>query len=110
MAERRGRPWAVRLQAQAVAYFVPSRPAPELCGAAFARHVGRAYATVKNGVTNINALKRAALRDKALGALRDLASGAQFIDQVSARHVSIVIGIRADLVKSLISTARRRVR
>ena len=94
MAERRRRPWAVRLQAQAVAYFVPARPAAELCGAAFARHVGRAYATVKNGVTNINALKRAALRDKALGALRDLASGAQFIDQVSARHVSIVIGIR----------------
>jgi len=103
VAERRRRPWAVRLQAQAVAYFVPARPAAELCGAAFARHVGRAYATVKNGVTNINALKRAALRAKALGALRDLASGAQFIDQVSARHVSIVIGIRPDLVKSLIS-------
>jgi hypothetical protein len=101
VAERRGRPWAVRLQAQAVAYFVPARPAAELCGAAFARHVGRAYATVKNGVTNINALKRAALRDKALGALCHLASGAQFIDQVSARHVSIVIGIRPDLVKSL---------
>ena len=42
--------------------------------------------------------------------------GAQFIDQVSARHVSIVIGIRPDLVKSLISAeldstrARLRVR
>ena len=48
-------------------------------------------------------LKRAALRDKALGALRDLASAAQFTDQGSARRVSIVIGIRPDLVKSLIS-------
>ena len=110
MAERHGRPWAVRLQAQAVAYFVPSRSAAELCGAAFARHVGRAYTTDKNAVPDINVLKRAALRDKALTAMRDLASGAQFIDQVSARHVSIAIGIRPDLVKSLISTARRRVR
>jgi len=58
---------------------------------------------VKNAVPNIDVLKRAALRDKALTAMRDLASGAQFIDQVSARHVSIVIGIRPDLVKSLIS-------
>jgi hypothetical protein len=58
---------------------------------------------VKNAVPNINVLKRAALRDKALGALRDLASGAQFIDQVNSRHVNIVIGIRPDLVKSLIS-------
>jgi len=57
---------------------------------------------VNNAVSNINVLKRAALRDKALTAMRDLASGAQFIDQVSARHVSIVIGIRPDLVKSLI--------
>ncbi len=84
-------------------FFVPSRPAAELCGAAFARHLGRAYTTVKNAVPDINVLKRAALRDKALTAMRDLASGAQFIDQVSARHVSIVIGIRPDLVKSLIS-------
>ena len=80
MAERRRRPWAVRLQAQAVAYFVPARPAAELCGAAFARHIGRAYATVRSAVSNINVLKRAALRDKALTAMRDLASGAQFID------------------------------
>ncbi len=93
----------MRLQAQAVDFFVPSRPAAELCGAAFARHLGRAYTTVKNAVPDINVLKRAALRDKALTAMRDLASGAQFIDQVSARHVSIVIGIRPDLVKSLIS-------
>ena len=62
-----------------------------------------AYTTVKNAVPNVDALKRAALRDKALGALRDLASGAEFTDQVSARHVSIAIGIRPDLVKSLIS-------
>jgi hypothetical protein len=85
-----------------VAYFVPARPAAELCGAAFARDVGRAYTTVKNAVPNIDVLKRAALRDKALGALRGLASGAQFVDQVSARHVSNAIGIRPDLVKSLI--------
>ena len=58
---------------------------------------------MKNAVPNINALKRAALRDKALDVLRDLASAAQFIDQVNARHVSIVIGIRPALVKSLIS-------
>ena len=58
-------------------YFVPSRPAAELCGAAFARHVGRSYTTVKNGVLNINALKRAALRDKALDTLQALASGAR---------------------------------
>jgi integrase len=92
----------VRLQAQAVAYFVPSRPAAELCGAAFARHVGRAYDTVQNAVSNINVLKRAALRDKALDALQSLASGAQYVDEVSARHVAIAIGIRPDLVKYLI--------
>ena len=51
-----------------MAYFVPSRPAAELCGVAFARHIGRAYTTVKNAVPNINVLKRAALRAKALGA------------------------------------------
>jgi hypothetical protein len=102
--QRRRRPAAQCLQAQAVAYFAPSRPAAELCGAAFARHVGRSYDTVKNCVPDINALKRAALRDKALGALRDLASGAQFIDQVSARHMSIAIGIRPELVRRLIRT------
>ena len=68
-------------------------------------HVGRAYATVKNGVTNINALKRAALRDKALGALRDLASGAQFIDQVSARHV---VSYRHPPRPEASTTSRRR--
>jgi len=54
------------------------------------------------------------LRNKALDALRDLASGAQFIDQVSARHMSIAIGIRPELVRRLIrtelSTARARLR
>jgi hypothetical protein len=74
-----------------------------LYGAAFAQHIGPAYSTVKNAVPNINVLKRAALRAKALGALRDLASGAQFVDQVGARHVSNAIRIRPDLVKSLIS-------
>lgn len=39
---RCGQPSAVPLQAQAVAYFAPSRPAAELRGAAFARHVDRA--------------------------------------------------------------------
>jgi hypothetical protein len=42
------------------------------------------------------------LRHKALDALRDLASAAQFTDQVSARHVAIVIGTRPDMVKRLI--------
>lgn len=65
------------------------RPAADLCGTAFAGHVGLSYATVKCCVPNISALKRAALREKAVRALDDLAGGAQFIDQVSARHVSI---------------------
>jgi hypothetical protein len=49
--------------------------------------VGLSYATIKNCVPDINALKRAALRGKALNALEDLVAGAKFIDQVSARHV-----------------------
>jgi hypothetical protein len=83
---------------------VASRPAADLCGEAFARHVGLSYATIKNCVPNINTLKRAALRNKAMGALGDLASGAKFVDQVSARHVSVAIGIRPELVRRLIPT------
>jgi integrase len=75
-----------------------------LRGSAFALHVGLSYATVKCCVPNINGLKRAALRDKAVGALDDIASGAKFIDQVSARHVSIANGIRPELVRRLIRT------
>lgn len=94
--------------------FVASRPAADLCGSWFARHVGLSYHTIHCCVPNINALKRAALRQKALNALQDLACGAQFIDQVSARHVSIAIGIRPELVRRLIrpelSAARARLR
>jgi hypothetical protein len=61
-------------------------------------------------------LKRAALPGKALDALEDLVSGAQFIDQVSARLVSTAIGIRPEQVRRLIraelsaarATLRRR--
>ena len=102
--ERRRRPAAQRLQGQARDYFTASRPAADLCGQAFARDVGLSYATIKNCVPNINALKRAALRNKALDALSDLASAATFVDQVSARHVSIAIGIRVELVRRLIGT------
>jgi hypothetical protein len=49
--------------------------------------VGLSYATIKNCVPDMNALKRAALGGKALNALEDLVAGAKFIDQVSARHV-----------------------
>jgi integrase len=87
-----------------VDYFVASRPAAELCGSAFARHVGLSYHSIHACVPNINALKRAALRNKALDALADLVSGARFIDQVSARHVSTAIGIRPDQVRRLIRT------
>jgi hypothetical protein len=73
-----------------------------LCGSAFARHAGLSYYTIKSCVPNINALKRAALRSKALDALGDLVSGAQFIDQVSARHVSTIIGIRPEQVRRVI--------
>src|SRR5262249_45712817 len=69
---------------------------------AFAKHVRRPYITIKNAVPNINALKRAALRDKALNALQTLAGGAQYVDEVSVRHVAIAIGVRPDVVKHLI--------
>jgi hypothetical protein len=112
--ERRRRPAAQRLQNQARDYFVASRPSADLCGSAFARHVGLSYHTIKSCVPNINALKRTALRNKALDALGDLVSGARFIDQVSARHVSIAIGIRPEQVRRLIrvelTTARAKLR
>ena len=57
---------------------------------------------MQNAVSNINVLKRAALRDKALDALQSLASGAQYVDELSARHVAIAIGVRPDVVKYLI--------
>ena len=83
-------------------YFVASRPAVDLCGSAFARHVGLSYDTIRCCVPNINELKRIALRSKALDALGDLVGGARFIDQVSARHVSVAIGIRPEQVRRLI--------
>jgi integrase len=114
--ERRRRPAAQRLQNQARDYFIASRPSADLCGRAFAWNVGLSYHTIKSCVPNINALKRTALRNKALDALGDLVSGATFIDQVSARHVSIAIGIRPEQVRRLIraelsaarATLRRR--
>jgi integrase len=114
--ERRRRPAALRLQLQAKDYFIAARPVADLCGEAFARHVGLSYHTIKCCVPKINELKRAALRRKALDALRDLVGGAQFIDQVSARHVSTAIGIRPEQVRRLIraelgaarATLRRR--